>query len=70
MLQPRIKRTIAIQEATNSLHMKFTMVTGTHVLFSIWDTRVDDFAAFANSTNFEPQEELMEELIYGSIKRR
>ena len=38
----RIKRTIAMQEATNSLHMKFTMVTGTHVLFSISDTRVDD----------------------------
>jgi len=48
------------------LHMKFTMVTGTQASFSISDTRFDDFAAFANSTNFEPQEEL----IYGSIKRR
>jgi hypothetical protein len=31
--------------------MKFVHVAGTQVLFSIWDTRVQDFEAFVADTN-------------------
>jgi curved DNA-binding protein CbpA len=34
---------------TNSLGMKFAAVSGTSVLFSIWGTRVQDYAAYAQS---------------------
>jgi formylglycine-generating enzyme required for sulfatase activity len=36
----------------NSLGMKFVLVAGTQVLFSIWDTRVQDFSAFIDSTGY------------------
>jgi formylglycine-generating enzyme required for sulfatase activity len=36
----------------NSLGMKFVPVNGTEVLFSIWDTRVQDFEAFAAQTGY------------------
>jgi heme-degrading monooxygenase HmoA len=37
----------------NSLGMKFAHVPGTTVVFSIWDTRVQDFQAFVNDTRYD-----------------
>ena len=37
----------------NSLGMQFVPVEGTEVLFSIWDTRVQDFQAFVEQTKYE-----------------
>jgi len=39
----------------NSLGMKFVPVAGTQVLFSIWDTRVQDFEAFVRDTGYNPR---------------
>ena len=40
------------QRLTNSLGMVFVPVPGTKVLFSIWETRVQDFEAFVNATKY------------------
>ena len=37
----------------NSLGMKFVLVADTQVLFSIWDTRVQDFETFVKNTDYD-----------------
>lgn len=43
----------------NSLGMKFVPVAGTRVLFSIWDTRVRDFARFVKATGYDATTNVM-----------
>ncbi len=50
---------LVLQNATkdlpwqNSLGMKFVPIPGTQVLFSIWDTRVQDFQVFVEQTGYD-----------------
>jgi len=41
------------ESLANSLGMKFARVPGTEVVFSIWNTRVQDFQAFVNDTHYD-----------------
>ena len=51
-------RGLTLEDATNehpwenSLGMRFMPVLGTEVFFSIWDTRVQDYATFVGQTNY------------------
>jgi len=52
---------IAATKATpweNSLGMKFVPVPGTPVLFSIWDTRVQDFEVFVNLSGYNATKDM------------
>lgn len=39
-------------QVENSMGMRFNALPGTKVLFSVWETRVQDFAAFINETGY------------------
>src|SRR4051812_6858179 len=58
VLQPTVSAaapTAATSDAPweNSIGMKFAPVTGTNLLFSIWETRVQDFEAFVQATKYD-----------------
>jgi formylglycine-generating enzyme required for sulfatase activity len=43
---------------TNSLGMRFVPVAGIQVLFSVWDTRVEDFEMLVKSTGYDATEDM------------
>ena len=55
--QNAIEQASKEQPWVNSLGMKFVPVAGTQVLFSVWDTRVQDFDAFVKQTGYNAGED-------------
>jgi formylglycine-generating enzyme required for sulfatase activity len=51
-----LEKTTKDQPWQNSLGMKFVPVPETQVLFSIWDTRVEDFRAFVENADYDATE--------------
>ena len=49
----------------NSLGMKLVPVPGTRVLFSIWDTRVRDFARFVTASGYDATSNVMSMTVEG-----
>lgn len=50
---------------TNSLGMQFVAVPGAKVLFSVWDTRVRDFAQFVGETGYDATARVMSMTLEG-----
>lgn len=50
----------------NSLGMNFVSVPGTNVLFSIWETRVQDFKAFVDETGYDATRGMYSMLLRGN----
>src|SRR6266542_3047296 len=62
---PAASATARAEPWTNSLGMIFVEVPGTAVLFSSWDTRVQDFSAFVTETGYDATADVMSMTLEG-----
>jgi formylglycine-generating enzyme required for sulfatase activity len=67
--QPLASQLLPGSTWTNSLGMVFRPITNCPVLFSIWETRVQDFALFVTNSSYQP-ESLTVSLRDGATKTR